>query len=106
MLYEVITLYSGTITSCAGLSTSGIKQQANFNDFDFTTKWQIRENMTCPALQGVSDNAPFAFADTIEFHSRSVAFADIMATDYDYETLQTTLVITSYSIHYTKLYDL
>ncbi|PKP01434.1 MAG: hypothetical protein CVU11_15210 [Bacteroidetes bacterium HGW-Bacteroidetes-6] len=86
-------LYSGTITSCRGLSTSGMKQQANFNDFDFTTKWQIRENMTCPALQGVSDNAPFAFADTIEFHSSSVAFADIIATDYDYETLQTALVL-------------
>ncbi len=72
------------------LTTSEMKTEASFYGWDFTGTWGIREGQTYPALDSVSNNAPFAFADTI--NSSSVEFSALLANDYDYEAAQANLV--------------
>lgn len=87
----------GTQTNCYLKNTQEMKEQSTFSGFDFDTKWQIRENQTYPALRGIN-NAPFAFADTISKHSLNFSFSELLANDYDYETLQTALCLKIISV--------
>jgi hypothetical protein len=80
-----------------GLTTVQMKQQSSFTGFSFDTAWAIRTDSTYPALQ-VLDNAPFAFSDTIKDVSASVLFEELLLNDFDYETLQESLVISVDSI--------
>jgi hypothetical protein len=82
---------AGTQTNCYGKTTAQMKQQATFNGFNFTDNWQIREDLTYPALKNISNNAPFAFAVNISKHNLSFSFAELFA--YDYETLQNAITI-------------
>jgi hypothetical protein len=78
---------SQTVT---GLTTLEMKQPGNFAGFNFDSVWAIRSDSTYPALLTV-DNAPFAFADTITIGA-SFRPEKLLANDYDYETLQSSLV--------------
>ena len=89
---------SGVSDSYAtGLTTTAMKKQASFNSWDFTNTWGIRADSTYPALRGVN-NAPFAFADTINISALSINIAALLNNDYDYETLQANLVANIRSI--------
>jgi hypothetical protein len=70
-----------------GLSISQMKQSANFSSWDFDSTWGIVADHTYPALKGVSNNAPFAFDDTLGVASSS----SLLTNDYDYETAQAAL---------------
>jgi hypothetical protein len=67
-----------------GLSTTEMKQDSSFTHWDFTSTWAVRIDSTYPALLGVSNNAPFAFADTLNIVSSS----SLLTNDYYYETGQ------------------
>jgi hypothetical protein len=75
---------SQTVT---GLTTSAMKQSSNFNLWDFTNTWSIRADSIYPVLLGVSNNAPFAFDDTLMVAGNS----SLLTNDYDYETGQEVL---------------
>ncbi|MCF8360635.1 MAG: hypothetical protein K9H26_17915 [Prolixibacteraceae bacterium] len=81
----------GTITNCSGLATEQMKQQTNFNGFDFSTTWAIHEDQTYPALQSVN-NAPFAFESTVGTND-TILFSELLTNDYDYETFQNALML-------------
>ena len=91
--------------AATGLTTAEMKHSSGFENWDFSGNWSIREGETYPALYSVFNNAPFAFADSITAKT-SVPLMLLLANDYDYEMNQSNLVITSYSIHYTKLYEI
>ena len=74
-----------------GLTTEQMKQAVNFGAWDFTNIWQIREGQTYPALS-IINNAPFAFAEEIQVGARQ-SLTNLLANDYDYETLQEKLVL-------------
>lgn len=74
-----------------GLTTIEMKQQESFAGFNFSSVWVIRSDSTYPALLGV-DNAPFAFAETILI-GISFRLEQLLVNDYDFETLQKSLVI-------------
>ncbi len=88
--YNSETCGNGSSSYSTGLTTSQMKTTASFEGWDFTGTWGIREGQTYPALDSVSNNAPFAFADTI--NSSSVEFSALLANDYDYEAAQANLV--------------
>ena len=72
-------------------TTEGMKQAANFISWDFNSIWQIREGQTYPAHRS-KNNAPFAFAEEIQVGARQ-SLTNLLANDYDYETLQEKLVL-------------
>ncbi|PZX16163.1 GLUG motif-containing protein [Breznakibacter xylanolyticus] len=72
-------------------TTEGMKQAANFISWDFNSIWQIREGQTYPAHRS-KNNAPFAFAEEIHVGARQ-SITNLLANDYDYETLQEKLVL-------------
>jgi hypothetical protein len=74
-----------------GLRTFEMKQQASFTYLDFENTWSIIEDNTYPVLLGISNNAPFAFADTLYVAGSVDLKAGILANDYDYETGQDSL---------------
>jgi hypothetical protein len=51
----------------------------------FSTLWEIRQDSTYAALRGVSNNAPFAFADTFKTN-RTFSLSKLLANDCDLET--------------------
>ncbi|HSQ43254.1 MAG TPA: GLUG motif-containing protein [Fibrobacteraceae bacterium] len=75
--------FSQTVT---GLTTAQMKQSGNFTGWDSSTVWAFRADSTYPALRAV-DNAPFAFADTL-----NGSVSALLANDFDYETLKENLV--------------
>lgn len=83
---------SGTF-SATGLTTAQMTHPGSFSGWNFSTQWKIRAGETCPALYNVSDNAPFAFAETLSEHSAQFAIAALLSNDFDYETLQASLVV-------------
>ncbi len=52
--------------------------------------WQILEGKTYPSLSSVSNNAPFAFEDTLT--NGCYSLESLLNNDYDYETMQENLV--------------
>jgi len=78
--------------TATGLTTAQMRQDSNFSSWNFDTTWAIRADSTYPALRGVSNNAPFAFADTIK--TTAAVGKQLLLNDYDYETLQAKLVYT------------
>jgi hypothetical protein len=86
-------IFTATTSYGTGLTTSAMKKQSSYSGFDFTNTWEIREDSTYAALRSVSNNAPFAFADTV-----SGSFHKLLANDYDYETLQSKLVMDIVSV--------
>jgi hypothetical protein len=79
---------SQTVTA---LTTTEMKQDTTFSDWDFDTNWGIMVDSTYPALLGVSNNAPFAFADTLEIGTSINLSTSVLANDYDFETAQDSL---------------
>jgi hypothetical protein len=80
---------SQTVT---GLTTQEMKQSDSFTSLDFINTWAISADNTYPALLSVSNNAPFAFADSF-IASESIDFSSsILSNDYDYETVQVNLI--------------
>lgn len=75
--------------SVTGYNTAKMKNQSNFSAWAFDTVWAIRNDSTYPALRKVSNNAPFAFADTIK--GASIKLNNLLNNDFDYETIQTKL---------------
>jgi|GEM_PF-986210 len=96
---------SGQSTSAggSGLSSSEIKIKASLNGFDFSSTWGIKEDTTYAVLQGIN-NAPFTFADSIVV-KQSVDLDTLLNNDYDYETLQDSLVykVISATAHYSSI---
>jgi hypothetical protein len=72
----------------APLNTAQMKQSANFSTWNFTNTWGIIEGNTYPALRAINNNAPFAFADTLNV----AGSCSIITNDYDYETGQNSLI--------------
>ena len=72
-----------------------MKQESNFSGFYFNM-WSICSNSTYPALLSLN-NAPFAFADTFTIGA-SIHISLFLENDYDYETLQDSLVLAIDSI--------
>jgi hypothetical protein len=77
-----------------GLSTTQMTDSSYFDAWSFTTDtavWVIRADSIYPALLGVSNNAPFAFADTLEVGVSIDLSTSLLVNDYDYETAQDSL---------------
>jgi len=88
--------------SATGLTTSQMKEKTNFSNWDSISTWAIRTDSTYPALRNL-DNAPFAFPDTVRVSSgnqsmHGVKLSVLLGNDYDYETIQTSLVANVSSI--------
>ena len=73
------------------LTTAQMRQDSSFLQWDFSSIWTIRADTTYPALQGI-DNAPFAFVDSFSLGA-PVSINRFLDNDYDYETLQSALVV-------------
>lgn len=91
---QAVNCYFNSETSGQDASSDGIPKttaemldQATYTDWNFDNIWTVTEN-TYPTLDTLSNNAPFAFADTIEVAGNS----SVLVNDYDYETGQTALV--------------
>ncbi|MGQ1889681.1 GLUG motif-containing protein [Thermophagus sp. OGC60D27] len=72
------------------LTTNEMKDQSHFEEWSFTTDtavWGIKANSTYPALLSIKNNAPFAFADTLNVAGNR----SLLTNDYDYETAQEAL---------------
>ncbi|OGJ98034.1 MAG: hypothetical protein A2487_00850 [Candidatus Raymondbacteria bacterium RifOxyC12_full_50_8] len=82
--------YNDGILSITGLTTAQMKAAPNFSGWDFDTTWTIRTDSTYPGLKKL-DNAPFAFSDYL-IVGRTVALSELLANDYDIETVQTNLI--------------
>ncbi len=74
-----------------GKTTAEMLAKATFGNWDFDNTWGIKEGQTYPALKAVSNNAPFAFADSFKIAS-SISLDSVLNNDYDYETAQEKLV--------------
>ncbi len=83
---------SGTF-SAAGLTSAQMTHPGNFAGWNFSSLWKIRDGETWPALRNVSDNAPFAFAEVLSEHASHFAISALLSNDYDYETLQSALLL-------------
>ncbi|MGQ1948802.1 GLUG motif-containing protein, partial [Geofilum sp. OHC36d9] len=79
---------SQTVTA---LTTKQMKQRSSFPDWDFSETWDMVDDKTYPALLNVNNNAPFAFADTLEVGAGIDLTASVLSNDYDYETAQNLL---------------
>lgn len=79
-----------------GLNIAQMKNSASINTFDYTTIWGIRNDSIYPAIRSIN-NAPFAYNDTINVSAGAMTtgidFSSFfMDNDFDYETLQDSLV--------------
>jgi hypothetical protein len=90
--YDVMTTGLSECQYGIGLSTSQMRQQGLFWFWDFDITWNMIEGITYPAIKGIN-NAPFAFADTIKTSNKTVAFADMLKNDCDFETLKKNLTL-------------
>lgn len=81
-----------------GLTTIGMRDSAETQmpGFNFTSIWGHYN--TYPALDSISNNAPFAFGDTLT-GGDSVALADVLTNDYDFETSQTNLTFKIFKVY-------
>ena len=89
--------YDDNSQTVTGLTTTQMKQQSNFTGFDFSAVWALRPDTTYPALL-LTDNAPFAFRDTL-YVSSSVKLLNMLSNDYDYETFQNNLILKTDSLY-------
>ncbi len=91
-------------TGTSYLPTDEMKLAASYTawDIDNSNIWSIIDGKTYPVLDSVSNNAPFAFADSIEIVVSSISLDTLLANDYDYENGQDNLVcvIDSCTDHY------
>jgi hypothetical protein len=84
---------AGVFASCLGLTTNQMKQSSSFTGWNFSSVWKIRTAQTYPALSYVADNAPFAFREVISQHAPVFEILPLLSNDYDYETLQASLIL-------------
>jgi hypothetical protein len=82
----------GTFYNCKGLTTSRMRDSSSFEGFDFSSDWTIRKDSTYPALRTVGNNAPFAFADTINAN-KNFDLQSLLLNDFDMEKIQNSLVV-------------
>jgi hypothetical protein len=84
---------SAYITSGLGLYTYQMKQDSNFSQWNFDDVWKIRSDSTYPGLDSVDDNAPFAFADSLEISSDTLSLYSLLSNDFDIETCRQNLTL-------------
>lgn len=83
--------YDNKSQTVSGLTTSEMKQAANYSwALNSGEIWAIDEGKTYPVLDSLANNAPFAFADTINAMT-TISLSQLLNNDYDYETGQTKL---------------
>jgi hypothetical protein len=82
----------GTVTAVIGLTSAEMKNSSNFGNLDFASMWNIHNDSTYPGLRSVSDNAPFAFADTFST-GRTFTLSQLLSNDCDIETVRANLVL-------------
>jgi hypothetical protein len=85
---------NGVSTLTYGLTTSQMRHLSNMSNINIDrTSFGIIDGKTYPALLDVSNNAPFAFPDTVTTTTGRITIStSVLANDYDYETAQTKLV--------------
>ena len=79
------------------VATGMEEHRKNAIDFFKATKW-IRENLPCAHVSGGVSNVSFSFRGNDKVR-------EAMHSVFLFHAIQHGIVITSYSIHYTKLYD-
>lgn len=82
----------GTITAVTARSTIEMKDTSSLSNLSFPSVWTIRLDSTYAGLQGVSNNAPFAFADAFSMN-RSFGLAQLLLNDCDIETAHNNLIL-------------
>ncbi len=81
----------------SGLTTTVMKEEAQFTGWNFTTSWNIHEGESYPGLRNVN-NAPMAFRDSNSV-ATSFPLNQLLINDYDIESGQTSLVLTVDSLY-------
>jgi len=83
----------------AARNTADMRTIRNYDGWNFTdtSTWGIVENRSYPYLRHVN-NAPFAFADTLVSTTKSFNLTELLANDYDIESLQNNLVLQVHKI--------
>jgi hypothetical protein len=84
--------YDNNAQTVTALTTAEMKISTNYSGWDFDSTWGIINDSTYPALLSVSNNAPFAFADTINVAGSVELSTSVLYNDYDYETGQDLLI--------------
>ncbi len=84
-------VHDNAYASITALSTVQIRKQSNLDSLDFSNTWIIKEDSTYPGLQG-TDNAPFAFRDTICVAVKT-PLSLLLKNDFDIETIQSSLIV-------------
>ncbi|NBC84203.1 MAG: T9SS type A sorting domain-containing protein [Bacteroidetes bacterium] len=79
-------------SSSIALSSSDMRKPTKLTNLFESESWAIRVDSTYPALVNILNNAPFSFNDTIIVTNSSIAVSRIIENDYDYETIQESLV--------------
>jgi hypothetical protein len=74
----------GVSTGGGGLSTAHMKHALSFGGWDFLSAWTIRDDSTYPGLRQVSNNPPFAFADTL-LANGATSLSMLLQNDCDIE---------------------
>jgi hypothetical protein len=94
--------FGGNPPNIQGLTTELMKNNASMPGLDFNSIWSIRNDTIYPALANIN-NAPFAYNDTLWVSARAITeginFSSFMENDFDYETLQDSLVYKLLSIN-------
>jgi hypothetical protein len=95
----------GTYSNNSGLSTSEMKKQSFLlNLGSFSTVWQIREDSTYAALSALTNNAPFAFRDTVNV-SNKTQLNSLLINDFDIEKKKDSLTLKVIRIYGTGITD-
>ncbi len=76
--------------SVKDLSIDLMKNQDSFENWNFDSIWQIRNDTTFPGIQNIN-NSPFAMRDSL-YVVDSFNLSILLDNDYDIETLQNNLV--------------
>ncbi|KAF5076424.1 Bacterial Ig domain protein [anaerobic digester metagenome] len=83
----------GAQDNSASLDVTPAKQQASYNNWDFSNNgWAIVEGEGMPALTGMSNNAPAAFAEDMQIGAR-LDLRNLLTNDFDHETAREKLAI-------------